>query len=115
VFTYLKSRLKNDIAALLDTFLIGSIGKSPSMVSYNLTTKVNGKTRSRIVRKNLVPKGLEMSAHYKKLWSLIQTLSGVNWEILNRENISIKPARQKALTSPVQANKKSSLRKSNGA
>ncbi len=28
----------------------------------------------------------EMSLRYKKLWSLIQKLSKVNWEILDLEN-----------------------------
>jgi hypothetical protein len=29
---------------------------------------------------------LEMGRRYKRLWMLIQTLSKVNWEILNLEN-----------------------------
>jgi hypothetical protein len=35
-----KETLKGEIIVLLDDYLIGSIGKSPSMSGHNLTTKV---------------------------------------------------------------------------
>lgn len=79
-------RLREDIAAMLDSFLIGSVAKSPSMSGHNLTTKVQGKTVTLYVRKDIVAKAMEMSKRYKKLWSLIQKLSGVNWEILKFES-----------------------------
>jgi hypothetical protein len=79
-------RLREDIASMLDHFLIGTVGKSPSMTGHALTTKVEGKTVTLYVRKNIVPKALEMSRYYKRLWTLIQALSKVNWEILNLEN-----------------------------
>lgn len=79
-------RLSADIGAMLDSFLIGSVSKSPSMSGHNLTTKVDGKTTTLYVRKNIVPKAMEMSRSYKKLWMLIQKLSKVNWEILKLEN-----------------------------
>lgn len=78
--------LKEEIVALLDSFLIGTIAKSPSMTGHNLTTKVNGKTVTLYARKNIVPKALEMSERYKRLWALIQKLSKLNWELLNIEN-----------------------------
>ncbi len=81
-----QSRLREDIAAMLDSFLIGTIAKSPSMTGHSLTTKAEGKTVTLYVRKDIVPKVLEMSGRYKKLWILIQKLSNVNWEILNLEN-----------------------------
>ena len=81
-----QGRLREDIAAMLDSFLIGSVAKSPSMSGHNLTTKVQGKTVTLYVRKDIVAKAMEMSKRYKKLWSLIQKLSGVNWEILKLEN-----------------------------
>jgi len=56
------------------------------MSGFNLTTKVQGKTVTLYVRKNLVPKALEMGRRYQKLWSLIQQLSRINWEILKLEN-----------------------------
>lgn len=81
-----QSRLREDIAAMLDSFLIGTVAKSPSMTGHSLTTKAEGKTVTLYVRKDIVPKALEMSGRYKKLWILIQKLSKVNWEILNLEN-----------------------------
>ena len=81
-----QARLKDDISAMLDSFIIGSVGKSPSMSGHNLTTKVEGKTVTLYVRKDIAPMATEMSVRYKKLWALIQKLSKVNWEILNLEN-----------------------------
>lgn len=75
-------QLMEDIGAMLDSFLIGSVAKSPSMSGHNLTTKVSGKTTTLYVRKNIVPKAMEMSIRYKKLWMLMQKISKVNWEIL---------------------------------
>jgi hypothetical protein len=56
------------------------------MSGFNLTTKVEGITVTLYVRKDLVPKALEMGKRYQKLWSLIQKLSRINWEILKLEN-----------------------------
>jgi hypothetical protein len=81
-----QARLREDITSMLDSFLIGTVAKSPSMTSYSLTTKVEGKTVTLYVRKNIVPKALEMGSRYKRLWTLIQALSKVNWEILNLES-----------------------------
>jgi len=81
-----QSRLREDIAVMLDSFLIGTVAKSPSMTGYSLTTKVNGKTVTLYARKDIVPKALEMGRRYNRLWTLIQALSKVNWEILNLEN-----------------------------
>jgi hypothetical protein len=81
-----QARLREDILSMLDSFLIGTVAKSPSMTGYSLTTKVEGKTVTLYVRKNMVPKALEMGDRYKRLWRLIQALSKVNWEILNLES-----------------------------
>jgi len=81
-----QARLKEDITAMLDSFLIGTVAKSPSMTGHNLTTKVRGKTVTLYVRKDIVPKALELGKRYQRLWTLIQALSKVNWEILNLEN-----------------------------
>jgi hypothetical protein len=78
--------LRQEITAHLDFFLIGTVAKSPSMSGYGLTTKVEGKTVTLYVRKDIVSKAMEMGRRYKKLWALIQTLSKVNWEILKLEN-----------------------------
>ena len=81
-----QGRLKEDIASMLGSFLIGTVAKSPSMTGHGLTTKVGGKTVTLYVRKDIVPRALEMGRRYKKLWMLVQALSKVNWEILNLEN-----------------------------
>jgi len=81
-----QARLREDIASMLDTFLVGTVAKSPSMTGHSLTTKVKGKTVTVYARKDIVPKALEMGRRYKRLWTLIQALSKVNWEILNLEN-----------------------------
>lgn len=80
-----QDRLREDITANLDFFLIGTIAKSPSMTGHGLTTKVKGKTVSLYVRKGIVKKAQEMTKRYKKMWLLLQTLSKVNWEILKLE------------------------------
>ncbi len=81
-----RARLREDISSMLDSFLIGTLSKSPSMTGHNLTTKVKGKTVTLYARKDVVPKALEMGNRYKRLWILMQALSKVNWEILNLEN-----------------------------
>ena len=81
-----QTRLKEDVTAMLDSYLIGTVAKSPSMSGHNLTTKVDGKTVTLYVRKDIAPMAVEMSLRYKKLWTLIQKLSKINWEILNLES-----------------------------
>jgi len=78
--------LQQEIIAHLDSFLIGTVAKSPSMSGFSLTTKVEGKTVTLYIRKDIVSKAMEMGRRYKKLWSLLQKLSKVNWEILKLEN-----------------------------
>ncbi len=80
-----QARLREDIAALLDSYLIGTVAKSPSMSGHNLTTKVEGKTVTLYVRRDIAPMAMEMSARYKKLWTLLQKLSKVNWNLLTLE------------------------------
>ena len=60
-----QARLREDIEAMLDSYLIGTVAKSPSMTGYNLTTKVKGKTVTLYVRKEIVLKALEMGSRYK--------------------------------------------------
>ena len=81
-----QARLKEDITANLEFYLIGTVAKSPAMTGHGLTTKVNGKTVSLYVRKNIASKALEMTRRYNKLWLLLQKLSKINWEILKLEN-----------------------------
>jgi len=81
-----QAKLKNDITAMLDSFIIGTVAKSPSMTGHNLTTKVEGKTATLYVRKDIAPTATEYSKRYKKMWLMIQALSKVNFELLKVEN-----------------------------
>lgn len=81
-----QAKLKDDISAMLDSFLIGTVAKSPSMTGHNLTTKVEGKTTTLYVRKAFAPKALEMTKRYKKMWLMIQALSKINFDLLKLED-----------------------------
>ena len=78
--------IKEDIFAQMDFFLIGTVGKSPTMTGHSLTTKVKGKTVTVYVRKQIVEKAKEMTKRYKMMWLLMQKLSKINWDILKLEN-----------------------------
>jgi len=85
---FLKNRqasLKEQICDNLD-LIVGSVGRSPAMKYHNLTTKVNGKTVSKYVRKGLVPKVQKMTLRHQKVRSFILQLSKVNWELLKLES-----------------------------
>ena len=77
--------LKDQICNNLD-LLVGSVVRSPAMMYHSLTTKVDGKTVTRYVRKGLVPKVKKMTDRNKKVRTLIQKLSKVNWELLKLES-----------------------------
>lgn len=77
--------LKQQIADCLD-FVIGSLGKSPSMRGYNLTTKVAGKTVTHYVRQVHLAQVREMMRRYQKLWRLLKQLSHVNWQLLQHRD-----------------------------
>ncbi len=76
-----QQNLKEQIRENLD-LIIGSVGRSPAMMQYNLTTKVGGKTVTRYVRKALVPIVQKMTQRHKRVRTLIQELSKINWELL---------------------------------
>jgi hypothetical protein len=77
--------LKEQICNNLD-LLVGSVCKSPAMKYHNLTTKVDGKTVSKYVRKDHVSKAKKMIHRYNKVYSLILKLSKINWELLKLES-----------------------------
>ena len=79
--------LKEQICNNLD-LLVGSVVHPPSSMYHNLTTKVEGKTVTRYVRKGLVPKVKKMTDRHKRVRNLIQKLSNVNWELLKTESKS---------------------------
>jgi hypothetical protein len=77
--------LKEQICSNLD-LLVGSVVRSPAMLYHSLTTKVDGKTTTKYVRKGLVPKVKKMTNRNKEVRFLIQRLSNVNWELLKLES-----------------------------
>ena len=77
--------LKQQICSNLD-LLVGSVVRSPAMMYHSLTTKIEGKTVTRYVRKGLVPKVKKMADRNKRVRTLIQKLSNVNWELLKLES-----------------------------
>lgn len=80
-----QAMLKEQICENLD-LLLGTLVRSPAMMYHSLTTKVDGKTVTRYVRKGLVPKVKKMTERHKKVRTLIQKLSKVNWELLKLES-----------------------------
>ena len=80
-----QASLKEQIRDNLD-LLMGTVVRSPAMMYHSLTTKVEGKTVTRYVRKGLVPKVKKMTDRHKRVRTLIQKLSNVNWELLKLES-----------------------------
>ena len=78
-------RLKEQIGDSLD-LLVGSVGRSPAMRQHNLTTKIDGKTVSRSIRRGLLPAVKKMTLRHKKVRKLIQRLSEINWTLLKLES-----------------------------
>ena len=77
--------LKKQINDNLD-LLVGSVVRSPAMMYHSLTTRVEGKTVTRYIRKGLVPKVIKMTDRNKRVRTLLQKLSTVNWELLKLES-----------------------------
>ena len=80
-----QASLKEQICNNLD-LLMGTVVRSPAMMYHSLTTKVEGKTVTRYVRKGLVPVVKKMTDRHKRLRLLINKLSKVNWELLKLES-----------------------------
>lgn len=80
-----QASLKKQISKNLD-LIVGSVVRSPAMMYHSLTTKVDGKTVTRYIRKGLVPKVKVMTERNRKVRSLIQKLSKINWEMLKKES-----------------------------
>lgn len=76
-----KEQLLRQISLCLD-LLQGSLHKNPSQRGYHLTTKVDQKTLTKYVRKELVPQVRAMTGNHLKLRKLLQRLSDTNWRLL---------------------------------
>lgn len=76
-----KEQLLRQINGALD-LLQGSLHKNPSQRGYHLTLKVEQKTVTKYVRKELVPLVRAMTRNHLKVRKLLQRLSEANWRLL---------------------------------
>lgn len=76
-----KEQIKRQINQALD-LLQGSLHKNPSQRGYHLTVKVDQKTVTKYVRKDLVPLVRAMTRNHLKVRKLLQRLSQANWRLL---------------------------------
>ena len=75
-------RLTQEVIDNLD-FLIGSVSsKGFRYPAYNLTTKVDGKTKTRHIPKDMLPLVKRLTGRYRKLKSILRKLDEVNWQLL---------------------------------
>lgn len=81
VLEFRRDQVKRQIHAALD-LLQGSLHKNPSQRGYHLTTKVDQKTITKYVRKELVPRVRAMTHNHLKVRKLLQRLSEANWRLL---------------------------------
>lgn len=81
VLCFRQQQLQRQIHQALD-LLQGSLHKNPSQRGYHLTTKVDRKTVTKYVRRELVPRVRAMTANHLKVRKLLQRLSETNWRLL---------------------------------
>ena len=81
VLQFRQEQLKRQINHALD-LLQGSLHKNPSQRGYHLTLKVDQKTVTKYVRKELVPLVRAMTRNHRKVRKLLQRLSEANWRVL---------------------------------
>jgi hypothetical protein len=81
VLQFRQEQLKRQINDALD-LLQGSLHKNPSQRGYHLTLKVDQKTVTKYVRKELVPLVRAMTRNHLKIRKLLQRLSEANWRLL---------------------------------
>jgi len=74
-----RARLLGKISGNLD-FLVGSVSsKGLKYEAYNLTTKIDAKTKTKHIPIDMVPTVRQMVLRHKKLKELIKELGEVNW------------------------------------
>ena len=81
VLKFRQEQLKRQLNGSLD-LLQGSLHKTPSQRGFHLTTKVDQKTVSKYVRKELVPQVRALTRNHLKVRKLLQRLSETNWRLL---------------------------------
>jgi hypothetical protein len=80
-----KERITREIHAHLD-FLAGSVTSQGPRGGFSLTSKQDGKTRSKYIRTSMVDEVRRMTRRHQELKALLKELSDLNWEILKSEN-----------------------------
>ena len=84
-----RDRLVRQIEDHLD-FLIGSVStKGLKYEAYNLTTKIEGKTRTKHIPKDMVGLVRRMTKRHQELKAMIRELGEVNW-LLIREGVDLR-------------------------
>lgn len=79
---YKRDRLVEQVTDHLD-FLAGSISsKGLKYEAHNLTTKVDGTTRTRHIPKDLLLVVKRMTLRHKKLKKLLKDLEETNWRLI---------------------------------
>ena len=73
--------IQRQILHALD-LLQGSLHRTPSQRGYHLTTKVDQKTVTKYVRRDLTPRVRAMTRNHLKVRRLLTRLSDVNWRLL---------------------------------
>ena len=81
VLRFRQEQLRRQINDALQ-LLQGSLHKNPSQRGYHLTLKVDQKTVTKYVRKELVPQVRAMTRNHLKVRKLLLRLSEVNWRLL---------------------------------
>lgn len=81
ILRFRKEQLQRQINQALD-LLQGSLHKNPSQRGYHLTVKVDQKTLTKYVRKELVPLVRAMTRNHLTVRKLLQRLSEANWRLL---------------------------------
>jgi hypothetical protein len=77
-----KKRLVQQIEDNLD-FLIGSVSsKGLKCEAYNLTTKIEGKTRTKHIPKDMVSLVRRMTKRHQELKDMMKELSEINWQLV---------------------------------
>jgi len=78
-----RSRLVEQVHDHLD-FLVGSVStKGFAYPAFNLTMKIDGKTSSRHIPKDMLPLVRRLTARHRKLKLLLQELATVNWLLIS--------------------------------
>lgn len=84
-----RDRLVRQIGDNMD-FLIGSVStKGLKVEAYNLTTKIDGVTKTKHIPKDMVKQVRRMTQRHQRLKALIKDLGETNW-LLIREGANLR-------------------------